>query len=153
MQINFWASCRFLNIFSKVFSRFDSCTRALELDYKHMSSHIDVLLMDLSTTSLRTTPPPLVSICGLCHNCANYNHHIGMYMCIPCTSHLFVTLFFQQVAHGFFDPCFRHCLTLMGSALFYHFCHHICLLLARLEYYLRVHLFFHVIHFLDHINT
>ena len=108
-----------------------------------MSFHIDVLLINLSTTSLRTTPPPLVSICGLCHNCASYNNHIGMYMCIPHTIHLVVTFFFLAGSTWvFFYPCFRHCLTLMSSALFYHFYHHICLLLARLEYYLQVNLFF-----------
>ena len=117
-----------------------------------MSSPIDVLLIDLSTTSLRTTPPPFVSMCGLCHNCANYNHHIGMDTCIPRTIHLFVVFLFSR-QRTVFEHCFRHFLTLIGSDLFFSFFHNICLLLARLEYYLRVHLFLHVIYFLNHINT
>ena len=112
-----WASCLFLNHFSSLPSRFNSCNRALELHQKHMSSPIDVFLIDLSTTSLRPTPPPFVSICGLCHNCANYNHHIGMDVCIPRTIHLFVEYCFLVGKRFFFEPCFCHFLTLIDNIL------------------------------------
>ena len=86
----------FWTIISNWSSRFNSYYWALEHKWNYMSFPIDVFLINLSTTSLRRILTPFVSICGLCHNCANYNYHIWMYMCIPRTMHLFVSCFFSR---------------------------------------------------------